>query len=265
MLRTLLFTAGLLTMSMTARADTVKVYAAGSLRAAITEIVAAFELVAPRTTIETTFGASGLLRERIAGGETAHVFASADTGHPQRLAELGIAATPVTVFARNKLCGLARQGLAVTPESLLDVLLDPQVRVGTSTPKADPAGDYAFALFEKAETIRPGARQILEAKALRLTGGPTSECAPDGRNLYGWVMDGNKADVFLTYCTNSVQAKSEVPTLKIVDVPMSISVGADYGLVVLKGAPPAAMDVATFIASKTGRALLDKHGFGAGD
>ena len=66
---------------------------------------------------------------------------------------------------------------------------------------------------------RPGARATLEAKALQLTGGPTSEKAPAGRNQYAWVMESGKADVFLTYCTNAVLARKEVASLQIVADP----------------------------------------------
>jgi molybdate transport system substrate-binding protein len=48
------------------------------------------------------------------------------------------------------------------------------------------------------------------AKALLLTGGPTSEKEPQGKNQYGWVMVSGKADVFLTYCTNAILAHKEV-------------------------------------------------------
>ena len=87
-------------------------------------------------------------------------------------------------------------------------MLDPKTRLGTSTPKSDPSGDYAFELFGKAEALTSGAKNALEAKALQLTGGPNSAKAPEGRNLYAWVMESDKADVFLTYCTNAVLARS---------------------------------------------------------
>jgi molybdate transport system substrate-binding protein len=187
------------------KADTVRLYAAGSLRAALTVVARAFEEKQPSARIELEFGASGLLRERIEKGELAHIFASADVGHPAKLTADGVTAgVEVVVFARNKLCALAREGLKVTPTTLLDTMLDPMVRVGTSTPKADPSGDYAFALFAKADTIQRGAKAILEGKALQLTGGPTSSKAPAGINQYAWVMSGAKADLFLTYCTNAV-------------------------------------------------------------
>jgi ABC-type molybdate transport system substrate-binding protein len=258
--------AGLLTpMSTATKAETVNLFAAGSLRAALTEVVESFESKhRGKVEIAATFAASGLLRERIEKGEPAHVFASADTGHPKTLAAAGRTG-PVTIFARNQLCALAREGLSITPDNLLATLLDQGVRVGTSTPKADPSGDYAFALFAKAEAFKPGAKAALEAKALLLTGGPSSDKAPAGRNQYAWVMEGGRADVFLTYCTNAVLAKKELATLQIAQIPRHLNVGAEYGMVVLKDAPPQALELARFVTGADGQAILEKYGFGRGD
>ena len=255
-----------LMLSTLAHAETVNLYAAGSLRAALTEVAAAFEQDGGgKVRVEATFGPSGLLREKIEKGEPAHVFASADTGHPKRLVDQGRAGGPLTVFARNQLCTLARAGLAVTPERLLDVMLDPKVRVGTSTPKADPAGDYAFALFAKAEGLKPGVRHALESKALQLTGGPTSEKAPPDRNPYAWVIETGRADLFLTYCTNALLARKEMPSLQIIQIPAELNVGADYGMIVLKDAPAPAHDFARFVLGGAGQSILAQHGFGRGD
>ncbi len=256
----------LLVMPAAGKAETVNLYAAGSLKAALSEVVQAFEgQNSGKVRIETTFGASGLLRERIEKEKAAHVFASADLGHPKKLADAGLADGKVAVFARNQLCALAKDGLRLTPATLLDTMLDPAVRVGTSTPKADPSGDYAFALFAKAETFKPGARAALEGKALQLTGGPASEKAPAGKNQYAWVMENGKADVFLTYCTNAVLAKKDLPALQIVPIPEELNVGAEYGLIVLKDAPASANMLATFILGENGQATLAKHGFGRGN
>ncbi len=266
MIRSFLLTLAMLASSMTAHAETVRLYAAGSLKGAMADITREFEAQSGgRHKVETVTGASGLLRERIEKGEAAHVFASADTGHPKRLSEQGRTASAPVVFARNELCALVRGGLAVTSENLLDQMLNASIKLGTSTPKADPSGDYAFALFGKAETVRAGAKAALEAKALTLTGGPTSAQPPTERSVYGWVMETGKSDIFLTYCTGAVIAKAEVPSLSIVTIPKSINVGADYGLVVLKDGPKAAHDLAAFIRSAPGKAVLAKYGFGAAD
>lgn len=251
-------------MITSVNAETLKLYAAGSLKAALTDVSNAFEKdTGGNYKIDTEFGASGLLRERIEKGEAADVFASANMKHPQTLADAGRAAGGVRMFARNQLCAIVQNGVEVTPDTLLDRMLSPDIRVGTSTPKADPSGDYAFALFAKAEALKPGAKEVLEGKALKLTGGPDTEKAPEGRNQYGWIMSEKKADIFLTYCTNAVLAKKDTPSLKIVTIPAGLSVGADYGLIVLKNAPKGAEELAKFILRPAAQQILKDYGFGA--
>ena len=104
------------------------------------------------------FGASGLLKDEITGGAKAEVFASANMEHPQALARANRSGR-VVLFARNKLCALVRPGLAVEPATLLDRMLDAQLKLGASTPKADPSGDYAWQVFRKADQLKPGAYQ----------------------------------------------------------------------------------------------------------
>src|SRR3977135_1517376 len=104
----------------------------------------------------------------------AEVFASANMEHPQALAAAAGKSGPVVLFARNRLCALVGPGLAVEPATLLDRMLDPNVKLGTSTPRADPSGDYAWEMFRRSEKLKPGAFGALEQKALQLTGGPNA-------------------------------------------------------------------------------------------
>ena len=244
-----------------AGADPVQVYAAGSLRDALTEIARDHEARTGQKVV-LTFAASGLLRERIEQGAPAQVFASADTKHPQRLANQGQWQAPV-IFTRNTLCALAQSAVAVTPDTLLSTMLQPQVQLGISTPKADPAGDYAWALFQKADALQPGATVRLETKALQLTGGAQSAQAPAGRNTYAWVMEQNRADVFLTYCTNAVAARAEVPSLQVVAVPEALQVGAAYGLTVRAGASAQAQAFAQAVLQPPAQAVFRRLGFAA--
>ena len=190
------------------------------------------------------------------------MFASANMEHPQALAKAGKAG-PVTLFTRNRLCALVKSGLAVASDNLLDRMLDPAIKLGTSTPKADPSGDYAWQLFHKAEKIAPGAYSPLEKKALQLTGGPSSPPAPQGRSAYGELIAQGAADIFLTYCTSALAAQRENPTQQIVQLPDEFSVGADYGLTVMNGASVSAHKFALFILSVEGQGTLAKHGFAA--
>lgn len=243
-------------------AEPVQLFAAGSLKAALTDVACAYE-AGHGTTIKATFAPSGLLRERIEGGESADVFASANMKHPQTLAAAGWG-SPVALFARNRLCALAQSDVQISTATLLETLLDPEIRVGTSTPKADPSGDYAFEMFGRAGEVQEGATATLAEKALQLTGGPDSEAAPAGRNQYAWVMDQDRADVFLTYCTNAVLAQREVPSLQIVSLPEELAVGADYGLIVRGDAPVEAWRLAFFILSPEGQRIQSDYGLASG-
>lgn len=240
--------------------DVIMVHAAGSLKAALTDAAAAFAERRDGALVDFAFGPSGLIKERLEKGEESDLFASANMAHPKALADAG-KATPVRAFARNTLCALAGPAVPVTTATLLETILDPKVKLGISTPKADPSGDYAWQLFAKAEKLKAGSRKALEGKALQLTGGPGSPPPPKDRSAYGLLVEKGEADIFLTYCTNAVLARKEVPSLRVVAIAPDLNVGADYGLVVMKDARPAAARFADFLVAGEGRAILVRHGF----
>ena len=247
-----------------AQQSPVPVFAAGSLRGPLTEAAKAFEASAGGLPVALTFGASGLLLDRIKTGADAQVFASANMAHPQALSAAG-SFGPTQVFTRNALCALVRPGLAVDSTNLVATLLRPDVKLGTSTPKADPSGDYAFEMFQRVDNAGApaGSGAALAAKALQLTGGPTSPPPPADRNVYGVLVASGQADVFITYCTNAVVARREQPQLQVVDIAPAINVAADYGLAVRKDASPAAQAFAAYLLSPAGQAILRTAGFGA--
>lgn len=253
-------------MHRSARADqAVTVYAAGSLKAAFHEIARGFEAAPGGVPVRLVFGAAGLLRDRLLAGEPAQVFASANMAHPESLVAQGRAET-VLSFARNALCVLAAPDFALGDASLVDRMLDPAVKLGTSTPEADPSGDYAFALFDAVEAsgLAPaGASARLKAKALQLTGGPNSVKPAAGRNTYGALVSSGAADVFLTYCTNAALAVREEPRLQLVQLPDAIQVSVQYGLTLLKPATESARHFVAYLLGPQAQAMLQKQGFAA--
>ncbi len=238
-----------------------RVYAAGSLREPLTEVARLYEAGTGIKTV-LTLGASGLLRERIEKGEAAQVFASADIQHPESLAAAGTMWQAPVRMVSNKLCALTSPAVNARPENLLALMLRPDIRVGTSTPRADPSGDYAWDLFRRAEALVPGAYAALEAKALQLTGAVGSPQPPAGRGTYAWLMDEGRADIFLTYCTNAMSARKEVPRLALVAIPPALEVGAAYGLTFRKG-DAAAAQFAQYLLSPQAQAVFGAFGFGA--
>ena len=188
------------------------------------------------------------------------MFASANMEHPQSLTAKGWSRATVP-FARNELCVLAAARVPVTTANVLDVLLDPKWKLGTSTPKSDPGGDYAWEVFRRADFVRPGALAALDAKARMLTGGPQSPPTLANRSLYAMLVSNGDADVFLTYCTNAQRAVKEVPSLACVPLPDDLRVGAMYGLAVRNGAASSAQSFADYVLSPAGQRTLARFGF----
>jgi molybdate transport system substrate-binding protein len=243
-------------------APVARILAAGSLRTAMGEIEAAFSNVT-KIKVEAGFGPSGVLRDRIEKGETADIFASADMGNPLALFRAGKAG-PVVLFARNRLCALVRPGLSLTPDNFLATLLDPRIKLGTSTPKADPLGDYTWAMFAKADAIRPGSRAVLEAKAQKLIGGPPITTPPPaGIDVFAWHLREGHADIFIEYCSAGADFKKDLPGATVVNLPPELATGADYGLTLLPTKNENAALLAFFILSPEGQAILLRNGFDA--
>jgi molybdate transport system substrate-binding protein len=247
-----------LALSMPARADTLKVTAAGSLRAAITDLLHRFPLQSD--TVDTPeFGPSGLMRQKIENGAVVDVFASADIEQPRKLAA-GHPERMVILFARNSLCVLARSNLGLNQENLLDRLLDPTVRIATSTPGSDPLGTYSWEVFERADALKPGARATLEAKAKKLVGGgeKTPPLVP-GKGAVEGIFLSDQADVMLIYCSAVPALQSEIPSLTSIKLPATLTVEPVDGMVILDS-KPVALRFVVFVMSEEGQATLRSHG-----
>jgi molybdenum ABC transporter molybdate-binding protein len=246
------------TFSSPASADTLKVMAAGSLRAAMTDLLQHF----PRQSDEVDtpeFGSSGLMRQKIEGGAPVDVFASADMEQPHKLA----ADHPerlVILFARNSLCALARPGVGLNEANFLDRLLDPAVRIATSTPGSDPLGTYSWEVFARADSVKPGARATLEAKAKKLVGGgeKTPPLVP-GKGAIEGIFLSDQADVMLIYCSAVSAIQKEVPSLISMKLPSTLAVDPADGLIILNS-KPVALRFVVFVMSEEGQATLQRHG-----
>jgi molybdate transport system substrate-binding protein len=248
-----------LALSTPACADALKVMAAGSLRAAVTDLLHRFPLQSDAVD-PPEFGPSGLLRQKIENGAVVDVFASADMEQPRQLAA-GHPERLVILFARNSLCALARPNLGLNQANLLDRLLDPAVRIATSTPGSDPLGTYSWEVFARADALKPGARATLEAKAKKLVGG--GEKTPPlvaGKGAIEGIFFSDQADVMLVYCSAVPALQSEISFLTSIKLPATLTVEPAYGMVILDSKPVALRFVA-FVMSEEGQATLRSFGF----
>jgi molybdenum ABC transporter molybdate-binding protein len=238
----------------------VSLFASGTLHGAIAEIAKDFTQQTG-IVVDQTYGASPQLRARIEAGAAADVFASADTINPVRLQHEGKSG-PVTIFAHNRMCLLVKPFIAGT-RKVDDLILDQSVRLITALPVRDSAGDYAEAVFGKIDDLQLGALPYLDAKALRLFGGPDVPI-PAGADPGAYLLlTANRGDAFLGWCTAAAISVATNPSrLQSLEMPPSIAVTANYGLTLRNGAPVEAELLRAFILSPPSQVILEKYGFG---
>ncbi len=237
-----------------------RIFAAGSLTGALTAMAKAYTAQTGQPVV-TEFGPAGLMRERIEAGDLPDLFASANMAHPQKLADAG-QATPPMVFLRNRLCASALPGSGLTTANVFDRLMDPKVGLGTSTPGADPGGDYAYALFAKAERSRPGARALLEGKAQQLVGGRNNPPVPAGQGAMAYWFSVGRVHLTLGYCSGR-QTTPDPAWLKV-ELPPELAIRVDYGLSVLTKTgrkDDAAWRFANFLMGTQAQAIAAQYGF----
>jgi molybdate transport system substrate-binding protein len=241
-----------------AGAADIKVMAAGSLKDPFTAIFADFSKQYG-VGFSPTFGPSGLLRERLQGGESFDVFASAALPHAQALTAAGLSG-PSVMFVRNTLCVLTGADRPYANANLVETLLKPEIRIGTSTPGADPSGDYAWELFHKIDLAKPGAFETLSKKARQLVGGPTNSAPVNGRSPVLAALDGDQVDLFVSYCSGAQQIVRESAKYKSIALPAELVVGPEYGLTVSRRAQAGAADFAMYLLSPAGQTRLQAFG-----
>src|SRR4029077_12383393 len=197
-------------------AETVEIYSAGSLRTAVEALV---KQGAPDIEIKPTFGGSGILRPGIEVGEHPDLFLSADMSSPRKLAQAGRTVMPVLAFARNRMCLVARKSAGGTAANLIDRMLASDLRLRTSTPVADPAGDYAMAIFDRVEAVRPGSGHILREKAQRMQDAAKAMPPVTGRGGVVSLFRNDQIDLMITYCSAASALEKEMAELATLPFP----------------------------------------------
>jgi molybdate transport system substrate-binding protein len=237
-----------------AAAETITIYSAGSLKNVVEELA---KEVGPilDLDIKPTFYSSGLLRQRIEKGETPDLFLSADMASPQKLADAGRTIAPAIAFAQNRMCLTAKRATGVTQANLVDRMLAPDIRIRTSEPVADPAGDYAVIIFDRIDKLHPGAGDMLRDKAKKLR--DTLTATP--RITAAELFRDNRIDMAISYCSGAAATEKEVQDLVTLPFPPGLEPEPIDGMAILSQ-KPGAMRLALFLLSEKGQAIVKKAG-----
>jgi molybdate transport system substrate-binding protein len=124
--------------------------AAADLRFALDDLVKEFEAKHPATKVNITYGSSGNFFAQFQSGAPFDLFFSADIAYPQKLAEKGLGADNVFLYAIGRIVVWVPKDSPVAVDKLgINALLEPSVRkIAVANPEHAPYGRAAVAAIK---------------------------------------------------------------------------------------------------------------------
>jgi molybdate transport system substrate-binding protein len=236
-----LFLALLIIVTTTARAAEVRVFAAASLREAVTEIAAMYERRGGER-VTFSFGASSMLARQIQEGAPADLFLSADEAKVNDLARRGLVVSRASVLSNTLVIVVPKRGRKTisTAQQLAAV-----ESIALAEPSSVPAGIYARQYLQKLGLWDRIAKRVV----------PTDNV----RSALAAVESGN-VDAAIVYKTDALISKQ----IRVAyEVPRAQGPAISYPFAVLKDADNrrGAAQLLAFLRSRAALDVFAKHGF----
>src|SRR6478736_464995 len=233
--------------AMAAKAETLVVFAAASLRESFTAMGEDFKRTHAGLQITFNFAGTQELRTQVEQGAAVDVFASADQRHMQELVRAGQLAEPAT-FARNEPVIVVSREAASSVHALADLANTQRLVIGT--PEV-PIGRYTLQILDRAApSLGAGFRSKVEAHVV------SREL--NVRQVLTKVKLG-EAQAGIVYRTDA----QTTPDLAVVPIAADINVIAEYPIAVAVKAPHPSVgrEWVTYVRSAAGQAALARAGF----
>jgi molybdate transport system substrate-binding protein len=229
-----------------ARAETLTVFAAASLRESLDEAARAFEKASGHV-VRISYAASSALAKQIEAGAPAQLFISADEEWMDYVESRKLLKGPRVNLLVNALVlvapAAAAPKLRIAPGFALAAALG-DGRLAMADPQSVPAGKYGRAALESLGVWAQVQGRLAPAENIRATLALVARA---------------EAPLGIVYRTD---ARAE-PRVAVVDTfPESSHPAIVYPMGVLRDAPAAADDLAAFLAAPGTRAIWRRHGFG---
>jgi molybdate transport system substrate-binding protein len=124
--------------------------AAADLKFALDDLVKEFEEKYPATKVNVTYGSSGNFFAQFQNGAPFDLFFSADIGYPRKLAEKGLGADDVFLYAIGRIVVWVPKDSSVAVDKLgIKALLEPSIRkIAVANPEHAPYGRAAVAAMK---------------------------------------------------------------------------------------------------------------------
>lgn len=231
------------------------IFSAGSFRHVMQELIHLFKCKHPMD-ISAVLAPAGLLRQRIERGEHCDIFISANL---QNIIQLSASQCiyKQQILAFNRLMLTTRDEAQYKDRETLDMLLDPNLRLATSTPIADPGGDYTWQLFDLVEKRYPKQGEYLKRRALQLVGGENS-VVPKGEIAAEYILKHGYADMMVGY--GNYQAYLQDCGLCCHFFPSEFNIKATYSAVQLNDNTTTRL-FSRFLTSDRAKRIMCQHGF----
>ncbi|HYN33286.1 MAG TPA: molybdate ABC transporter substrate-binding protein [Ilumatobacteraceae bacterium] len=222
------------------RSDQITIFAPSSLTEVFAAMGDAYARDNPDADPNFTFASSSDLARQIIEGAPADVFASADLANMTKVTDAGVTDADPVVFATNRAEIIVAPGNPLGLAGVEDLASDDLVVV-VCAPEV-PCGTYADEVFDNSgvEVTPDSLEENVKAVVTKVTLG--------------------EADAGIVYVTDVIAAG---PAATGVAIPDDINVVAEYPIVTIGDAGPAAQDFVDFVLRPKGQAILEGFGFGA--
>ena len=223
--------------------------AAAHLRFALDDLTKEFhgKYLATRTNV--TYGSSGNLFAQLQSGAPFDVFFSADIAYPQKLAEKGLAADGVFLYAIGRIVVWVPKNSPLDVDKLgIKTLLEPSVRkIAVANPEDAPYGRAAVAAMKALNVYDKVASRVAYAENIAQT---------------GQFVQSGAADAGILALSLAVAPKMQ-DAGRFWQVPLDAYPHIEQGGVILKSSKNLEMarSFRDFVLGDHGREVLERYGF----
>ncbi len=235
-------------------AATLRIMAADALPKPIMEIGNIFKKEHPGVKIDYDFLGAGVLKGDIEEGAPCDVFLSANGKFQRQLKHKGFLKF-YEVFAYDYLAAATpyNNPAGVTPSNLIQKLMDTNVALTTSSPHADPAGDYTWKMFRIINRRFPGAFKKITGHVNHLLDAA----------LVMPVLESGNTDLGILYTSQLLELKRSGAKINIIAITKKYNTKAKFTASVLNQSKYKSLDedFIRLLFSKKGKKILKYWGF----
>lgn len=237
-----------------AKAITLRVMAADALPKPMMEISNIFEKEHPGVKVTYDFTGSGVLKGDIEEGAPGDIFLSANAKFQRELEKKGFLKS-YRIFAYDYLAAATpiNNPEKVNKFNLINKLMDPNVKLGTSSPHTDPAGDYTWKMFKIINKKIPGAFNRIVSHDNHML---------DAALVIPALKNGN-VDLAILYTSQLLELERSGTKINIIPITKEYNTKAKFTISILNQSKYKKLDqdFVALIFSKKGQEILNYWGF----